>query len=339
MGNIITNWAKKQKCGKGEVKSILLCLADAAFDSERGSIEMTVPQIAEVVEFSERAIYRWLDILEGEDLQLITRKKTKKSDGTNNPNVYQINCPAEIFAAEKPTDCQTPCQPVLVTDRQNQNDCQSAGETEKDEKSAETLHEPNQGDCQSVGKLSDSQYEQGDCQSPSTVLKEEEFKNINTQVNKSHTQRVRAREADSPPEILTHPEISEFKNFGEYRDYLLDWLKAKDGVIAFRYREESAHKKGLKYLFDNKASPADAIACYVETIGWKKANTTWETVADEWRGWKAKQGAQKNGANQNGNGKPARKSFDKNSQFDAALDDIYNDPAFGFSAGSGGSRN
>ncbi len=161
MGNKITNWVKNQKVGNGLAKAVLLCLADKAFDFERGFVSMTQTQIAEIIEFDKRSVMRGLDLLESENIKLIRRIKTKKEDGTNNPNQYQILCPKEIF---EHSDTQSPSQ---VTDSHyvgHQGDTQSL---------PKTVNLTENGEKQ-PDIVTDSHLEHSDTQSPSTVLKEEE---------------------------------------------------------------------------------------------------------------------------------------------------------------------
>lgn len=282
MGNIITNWAKEQKTGKGEVKAVLLCLADSAKDYERGRVEITVPQIAKITEFAPRSIYRWLDILEGKieisegvRLNLITRVKSKKADGTNNPNVYQIHCPPEIFA-EKPSDCQTPCEPDLVTDSQSQvSDSQKeASET------SENSEKP-------AIQVSDSQLEQGDCQTLSTVLKEEELlKDI------SLSPRAGAQDESSGFEILETGQraISATNLFGLsptdaeqiFTQILVDGLKTRLGTPVV-LPDEWKWTKSIEAAWKNSFSAENALEVFdlLEKIR-KKKKAPWTVSPELW---------------------------------------------------------
>ena len=194
MGNLIKNWARTQKVGGGGKKAVLLCLADAAFDNERGKVTITQTLIAETIEFDRRSVIRWIECLESDGL--IIRAKSKKADGTNNPNEYQIICPAETFAVnegedgddytefvqcltpgcsttnlinenycfdcqKEPSDRQSPSKKNQVTDSHHLSDRQSPIMPEN------TENQPNQ--------VTDSHIEHSDRVSHITLLEEEEL--------------------------------------------------------------------------------------------------------------------------------------------------------------------
>lgn len=160
MGNLITNWAKKQKVGNGVAKAILLCLADAAFDAHNGFVSMTVQQIAEIIEYEKRAIIRNLKKLETD--KIITPHRSRNANGTNNPNEYQINCPKEVF---EPSDSKTPGNLVTLKHQ---------AETQGDFKAPSNNENPPKIDQNESDLVTLSHLEPGALKSPSTVLKEEE---------------------------------------------------------------------------------------------------------------------------------------------------------------------
>lgn len=179
MGNIITNWAQTQKAGGGVAKAVLLCLSDKAADYERGHVSMTLNQIAEIVEFSRRAIIDNLETLEERKL-IAPRSKSKKSDGTNNPNSYRILCPDSIFnkVDEAGADAheKEPGAPDALSEADKVQQAHYPGASPalpRDEKEAKILQENAQG-------APDALCQPGAPAAPSTVFKEEELNNYNS---------------------------------------------------------------------------------------------------------------------------------------------------------------
>lgn len=230
MGNLITNWAKSQQTGGGVAKAILLCLADAAFDSECGRVSMTIPQIVGVIEFSRRTVIDNLLILEERNL-IAPREKSKKKDGTNNPNVYQILCPAEIFEkVEEPaveiehSAGDAPSQPDLVREMHYHSASPALGEAQKQPEILQT-------DAQGAGDAP-SQHSAG--AAPSTVFKEEEFKDKERDNARANTSDNFLTETGE--QIEHFPETANLVN-REFRletDRHLHWTQTQQGIKSRR---------------------------------------------------------------------------------------------------------
>lgn len=244
MGNKITNWAKEIKVGNGVAKAVLLCLADEAFDDDRGFVSVTQQQIAGVIEFDKRSVMRGLDFLEAEAQGLIRRIKTKNETGKNNPNRYQILCPPETFVEkEKPGDRESPIEPDLVTE--------SHLDTEpSDRESLLNGQYPEPGD--SLSPLNDEKP--GDSVSPSTPLKDKELL-----INSLSSAPPRARQklsVDEAAELLEREQPgpdnpSPTKAIKIFREvfplYQLEGQQLDDFAKVLPEIEESVWRENLRY--------------------------------------------------------------------------------------------
>lgn len=83
----VSSWAWRQRIGDGSAKLVLLKLADSA--SDEGECWSTQKYLAEECEMSERNLRFKLEKLE--QAGLLSVQRTKKPDGTWNPNTYKLS--------------------------------------------------------------------------------------------------------------------------------------------------------------------------------------------------------------------------------------------------------
>ncbi len=97
-------WAKKQRCGSGTAKAVLVAVADYA--DEHGRAWPSQRTIAEETEFTDKTVRTALQDLETKGL--ISREERRRPDGSRAPDMVVLNLSYQPEALTPPPEAASP---------------------------------------------------------------------------------------------------------------------------------------------------------------------------------------------------------------------------------------